>query len=402
MAASVGSAPVSPDTLPAPSELGVLAVIDHLAMGGAEMLLGQFAAAAPRAGIRLHVACFEHSDGSPAAEPLRALGIEPVHFDLPGRPSAGQLRAMRAHIRELEPDIVHTHLGGADLIGGLAARTLGVPAVCTIHQIAQRAAGARRVKDMAFTLGRRFCDARVITVSDSARRAFLELHPGMEGRVVRIYNGVDVVPQPGSGREVRRELGVGEDELLVGMVSALRTEKAHDVAIEAVGLLAERFPKLRLMIAGQGRLGEELAELAAPLGERVLLAGRRTDVMAVYDALDVCLHPSRIDAFPTTLIEALAAGTPILASAVGGIPEIVQDGHSGVLIEPPPSPAKVAQALAELLEQPQRRAALAAEGRVVYERRFTAEPWVRRTRALYDEVLAESRGARPSRTEARA
>jgi glycosyltransferase involved in cell wall biosynthesis len=402
MAASVGSAPVSPDTLPAPSELDVLAVIDHLAMGGAEMLLGQFAAAAPRAGIRLHVACFEHSDGSPAAEPLRALGIEPVHFDLPGRPSARQLGAMREHIRALGPDVVHTHLGGADLVGGLAARSLGVPAVCTIHQIAQRATGTRRVKNMAFELGRRFCDARVITVSDSARRAFLELHPGMEGRVVRIHNGVDVVPRPGSGREVRRELGVGEDELLVGMVSALRTEKAHDVAIEAVGLLAERFPKLRLMIAGQGRLGEELAELAAPLGERVLLAGRRTDVMAVYDALDVCLHPSRIDAFPTTLIEALAAGTPILASAVGGIPEIVQDGRSGMLIEPPPSPAKVAQALAELLEQPQRRAALAAEGRVVYERRFTAEPWVRRTRALYDEVLAEARGARPSRTEARA
>lgn len=398
MAASVGSAPVSPGTLPGQGDLDVLAVIDHLAMGGAEMLLGQFAAAAPRAGIRLQVACFEHSDGSPAAEPLRELGIEPVHFDLPGRPSAAQLRAMRAQIRALRPDVVHTHLGGADLVGGLAARTLGVPAVCTIHQIAQRASGARHAKNLVFELGRRFCDARVITVSDSARRAYLELHPGMEGRVVRIYNGVDVEALPGSGREVRRELGVGEDELLVGMVSALRTEKAHDVAIEAIGLLSERFPKLRLLIAGQGRLGEELASRAAPLGDRVLLVGRRTDVMAVYDALDVCLHPSRIDAFPTTLIEALAAGTPILASAVGGIPEIVQDGSSGVLIEPPPSAAKVAEALAELLEQPQRRAALAAEGRIVYERRFTAEPWVRRTRALYDEVLAESRtGLRPGR-----
>jgi glycosyltransferase involved in cell wall biosynthesis len=384
----------------APAELDVLAVIDHLALGGAEMLLGQFAAAAPRAGIRLSVACFERIDGSPAAEPLRAAGIEPVNLEVEGRPGRRHLQAMRRHLRAVAPQIVHTHLGTADLIGGLAARSRGLPAVSTIHEIIPRYKGTARAKAAVSTLGRRLCDARVITVSDSARRAYLEQSWGMGERVVRIYNGVDVAALPGSGAEVRHELGIAPDELLVGMVSALRPEKAHDVAIEAIATLRERFPRLRLLIVGQGRreLRAELERLAAPLGDRVLLAGRRTDVMRVFDALDVCLHPSRMDAFPTTLIEALAASVPVLASEVGGIPEIIDDGRTGVLVPAPPRAPVLAEALATLLEDAGRRTALASAGRASYERHFTADPWVHRTRALYDEVLAQSRARRRQRT----
>lgn len=382
-------------------ELDVLAVIDHLALGGAEMLLGQFAAAAPRANIRLHVAHFEDGDGSPAAEPLRAVGIEPVNMHVSGRPGARHMRAMRSHIRAVRPDIVHTHLGTADLIGGLAARSLGTPAVSTIHWITQRGAGSRRAKDALFTLGRRCCDARVIAVSDSARRAYLEQSWGMGERVVRIYNGVDVEAHPGSGVAVRRELGIAEDDLLVGMVSALRPEKGHDVAIEAVQRLRDRFPRLRLLIVGAGPLDGELARLSAPLGERVVLAGRRTDVASVLDALDVCLHPSRLDAFPTTLIEALATSAPVLSTSVGGIPEIIEEGKTGVLIAGPPTAGALADALEGLLADPSRRSALAEAGRRAYEERFTAEPWIRSTRALYDSVLAEAGAGRNPRGQRR-
>jgi glycosyltransferase involved in cell wall biosynthesis len=376
---------------PAPVELDVLAVIDHLALGGAEMLLGRFAAAAPRAGIRLHVACLEDSDGSPAAEPLRALGVEPVDLEVSGRPGRRHIQAMRHHIQAVKPAIVHTHLGTADFVGGIAARTLGVPAVSTIHEVVQRTQGKPRARASVFALARRFCDARVITVSNSARDAYAAQSWGLGERVVQIYNGIDVALASGAGASVRRELGVAPDDLLVGMVSALRPIKGHDIAIEAIAMLRERFPRLRLLIAGQGRYyGAELARLAAPFGDRVLLTGRRTDVMSVFDALDVCLHPSRMDAFPTTLIEALAASTPVLASAVGGIPEIIDDGRTGVLVPAPPTAAAVAETLAALLEDPSRRRALAEAGREAYLDRFTAQPWVEQTRALYDEMIAES------------
>lgn len=383
------------------AELEVLAVIDHLALGGAEMLLGQFAAAAPRAGIRLRVACFEDGDGSPAAEPLRAAGVEPVNLEVSGRPGKRHLRLMRDHIQSVQPDLVHTHLGTADLIGGLAARSLGVPAVSTIHAVATGWAGVPGAKAAATALGRRCCDARVIAVSESARRAYRKRSWGMGDRVVRIYNGVELTATPGAGAAVRRELGIAADELLIGMISALRPEKAHDIAIEAIAMLRDRFPRLRLLVAGQGPCASELARLAAPLGDRVLLTGRRTDVMGVFDALDVCLHPSRMDAFPTTLIEALAASTPVLASAVGGIPEIIDDGRTGVLVPAPPNAATVAAALAALLEDPGRRRSLGAAGREAYEQRFRAGPWLEQTRALYDAVLSESGVRRDLRQEAR-
>jgi glycosyltransferase involved in cell wall biosynthesis len=371
------------------AELVVLAVIDHLALGGAEMLLGQFAAAAPQAGIRLQVAYFQDGDGNPAAESLCALGTEPFNLAAEGRPGRRHLQAMLRHIRAVKPDIVHTHLGTSDLIGGIAARATGVPAVSTIHEVVQLPKGMARAKGEVFALGRRFGDARVIAVSDRARDAYLKLNRGMDRRVVRIHNGIDVAAAPGSGVGVREELGIAPDELLVGMVSALRPEKAHNIAIEAVGLLRERFPKLRLLIAGQGPSAPALELLAEGYGDRVLFTGRRTDVMSIFDALDVCLHPSHIDAFPTTLVEALAASTPILASDVGGIPEIVDDGHTGILMPAPPTPDGVASALGVLLADLPLRGALARSGREAYLERFTAGPWVMRTRALYDEVIAE-------------
>ena len=220
------------------AELDVLAIIDHLALGGAEMLLGQFAAAAPQVGIRLRVTYLEDGDGNPAAEPLRTAGIEPVHLDASGRPSAHHLHVMRDHIRAVRPDIVHTHLGTSDLVGGVASRSLGIPTVSTIHAVMPQRTGIERVKGALFMLSQRYCAARVITVSESARRAYLKQSWGMDKRVVRIYNGVDIAAIPGSGAAVRHELGVGASDLLVGMVSALRPEKGHDIAIAAIARAA--------------------------------------------------------------------------------------------------------------------------------------------------------------------
>jgi glycosyltransferase involved in cell wall biosynthesis len=381
------------------AKLNVLAVIDHLAVGGAEMLLSQFAAAAPHAGIRLSVAYLEDSDASPAARPLREAGISPVGLGLNGRPSGRHLLIVRRHIRAQRPDIVHTHLGTSDLLGGLAAKSLGIPAISTIHGVKQRPVGVLpRLKSTIFSLSQRYCAARVIVVSDCARRAYLAHSPGMNRRVVRIYNGADLTPSPGSGARVRRELGVKPEELLVGMLSALRPEKGHDLAIQTIALLRERFPNLRLLIVGQGAYATQIAELTAPLGDRVILAGLRTDVADVLDALDVCIHPSYMDAFPTTLIEALATRVPILATAVGGIPEIIDNGQTGVLVSAPTDPGTLAGELSRLLEDPSRRKALADAGQRSYLQRFTARPWILHTRALYDSVLTERHAKASNKT----
>jgi glycosyltransferase involved in cell wall biosynthesis len=377
-------------------QVDVLALIDHFAVGGAETLLTRFAEVAPRAGIRLSIACLEERDGNPAAEPLRARGVPPHDLGVRGRPGLRDLGKVRHYIASVKPQIVHTHLGTSDIVGGITARSLGVPMITTIHAMDWRR--GNRAYDAKRMLVR-LCAARVIAVSDSARRSYLERGWARERQIVTIHNGIDVIPEPGSGAAVRAELGIEPDAFVVGMVSALRPEKAHDVAIDAVSLLRDRFPRLRLLIAGQGASGDEIAARAAKLGGAAVMAGSRADVMRVFDAADLCLHPSRADAFPTTLIEAMAASVPVLATAVGGIPEIITDGRTGVLMPAPPSPQAVAAQLAALIDDSGTRASLAANARRDYELRFTADPWVRRTRELYDEVLAGRRSRLRHRVE---
>jgi glycosyltransferase involved in cell wall biosynthesis len=175
------------------------------------------------------------------------------------------------------------------------------------------------------------------------------------------------------------------------MFSTLRAVKGHDVAIGALRLLRTRFPKLRMVIVGDGPLHSEVSRHAQLLGDAIVMTGPRFDVMRLLDATDLCLQPSSADAFPTTLLEAMAASVAVVASDVGGIPEIVVHNRTGLLVGAPPTPEQLADAVTSLLDDPGRRRELAKAGRRRYEERFTVHPWVHRTRALYDAVLAERR-----------
>jgi glycosyltransferase involved in cell wall biosynthesis len=367
-----------------PGEVTVLAVIDHFVMGGAESQLTRFALAAAGSGIRLSIACLEDRDGNPAAAPLAEIGITPVNLNLTGRHGPRSVLAVRRHIAAVNPQIVHTHLGTSDVLGGLASRSLGVPAVSTIHA-ASWARGENPRRRLV-----RACANRIIAVSDSARREYLRHGWAREDQIVTVHNGIDTVAAPGEGADVRRELGLAPDDLVVAMVSALRPEKGHDIALEVIRSMRDSHPKLRLLIVGRGALGDQIAAQAADLGDAVVMAGMRHDVMRVFDAADVCLQPSRSDAFPTTLIEAMAASVPVLATAVDGIPEIITDGETGVLAPAPPRAQAFADALKALLDDPDRRRRLAHAARLEYERRLTTRPWVAGTRGVYDSVIAQS------------
>ena len=152
--------------------------------------------------------------------------------------------------------------------------------------------------------------------------------------------------------------------------------------------LSDRFPSLRLLIMGEGPARPEIERESARLGQRVLMTGHRDDLMEVLDAVDVLLHPTRVDAFPTSLLEAMAAGVPIVATRVGGVPEIVVDGEHGFLVEPPATPASVVAALGRLLTAPELRRRMGDCGRERVERKFTAERWALELRRVYDGVLA--------------
>jgi glycosyltransferase involved in cell wall biosynthesis len=375
----------------------VLALIDHFVLGGAETLLARFALAAPRARINLTVACLHELNGNPAARPLVASGRPPINLGIHKVAQVRTLAAVRKLIVRTSPQIVHTHLGGSDVLGGLVARFEGIPAISSIHST--RWTGARTRVERTIVRG---CAARIVAVSESARRQYLEAGYARPEQIVTIRNGTDAEPEPGSGRAVRQELGLAHDDLVVVMVSALRAVKGHHLAIDAIEALLPRYPHLRLVIVGEGDLADELARRAAGLDGAVVLAGLRPDVMRVLDAADICLHPSAHEAFPTTLLEAMAASVPIIASAVGGVPEIVSSPDLGVLIDPPPTAEAIATALTGLLDSPSQRRRLAANARQAYLAEFTATPWVHRMRRLYDDVLLERAGARSPQRPRRA
>ena len=166
--------------------------------------------------------------------------------------------------------------------------------------------------------------------------------------------------RPGGGDGVRAAPGEGA-----------RRGHRRDRATALAG-----FPTSGSSSRARATCASQLAERAARLDGAVVLAGLRPDVMRVFDAADMCLHPSAREALPTTLMEALAASVPVVATDVGGIPEIVTDGAEGLLVPAPPEPDAVAGALAQLLGDAALRRTMGASGRRAYEARFTAEPWL--------------------------
>lgn len=361
------------------------------------MLLSELAAGAIDVGIEFSVAYLQHE--GPPADRLRELGIFPKRVPTTSLLGPRDFWRVRTHLARVQPDLLHTHLGYSDFLGGIAARSLGIPSVSTLHVAEWEREFRDRVKLMLMASARIACSQRVICVSDAAREVYLAAWPARRKRVVTVHNGVATPPRPGKGAAVRAQLGIASDDPVVSMITVLREGKGHAVAIEAIAALRERFPRIRLLILGEGPAEEEIRALAEPLGNTVMLTGHRNDVMEVLDATDVLVHPSRVDAFPTALLEAMAAGVPIVASRVGGIPEILEDGVQGLLIDAPPRASDVTAALADLLVDDGRRRAQGAAGRARFADCFTIEAWMRRLLPVYEAAIATGPSGRGRNTD---
>ena len=303
-------------------------------------------------------------------------------------------RLVREHLRAVSPDVLHTHLGYADLLGGLAARSLRIPAVSTLHVMEWDGSLRDDTKTRLMAFARRRCAQRVVAVSEAARRSYLERGWDAPERVVTVHNGIAGERRPGAGEAIREEFGLAPDDIVVAMVSVLRPGKGHDVAAQAIAMLRRRFPKLRLLVLGDGPDRDAVLGSLRPAGDAVVAPGFRPDVLNVLDGVDVLIHPSQVDALPTALIEAMAAEVPVIASDVGGIPEIVVAGATGILLESPLTATALGGALTTLLDDPATRTRMGAAGRERFEQRFALGPWMERLEPVYAAAIREQRGRR--------
>jgi glycosyltransferase involved in cell wall biosynthesis len=331
--------------------LRVLLVAPSLSFGGLEKVVIDLArrlAASPEFGVEV---CLLKREGARIAE----LADIPVTL-LKKRPGKDLRLAVRlaAHIRGGSFNIVHAHGPLTYLHAALASRLAGVPCVYTEHARDWDSAGAA-VRWSEWLAARLV--ARVVAVSEETRDKLTGLIGVAPSKVSVIINGVEGAfangDRPRVRAEVRAELGLPETGPVVGFVGRLTPQKGPLFLIEAAALLQRRLPEARFIVIGDGESRPECERLAGELGIEgaVVFAGYRSDVSRLLAAFDLFVMPSVWEGTPLVLLEAMAAARPIVASSVGGIPQVVEDGESGLLI-PPGDARTLAETMARALQEP--------------------------------------------------
>jgi glycosyltransferase involved in cell wall biosynthesis len=356
-----------PGQMPA-RPLRVLLVIKCLGYGGAERLLVDMAATVNPDRFNYEVA-YVQRDQDALVPAIRANGT-PVHSL--GSAHNADLRWMVVLRRLLlteRYDVIHFHLPYAAALGQLVVASLprstrpGV--VYTEHSLWDRAKLANRV----VLRGSMRRDERVVAVSQASYDA---LPPSLQRRATIVVHGVDlsvsdslIARRPELRALVRAELGVDHNELLFMTVANLRPEKGYDVLLEATKAIVDSGLPIRLAAVGRGPLREEIhtRHVELGLGDRFQFLGQRDDVLQLLAGADAFVLASRHEGLPVTLMEATSVGLPIVASRVGGIPQVLEDEVNAILV-PPGNPGLLAQAMGRLASDPELRDRLGRQAKL--------------------------------------
>lgn len=364
----------------------VLHLITELDTGGAQIALLRLLACLDRQRYAAAVACLYNGQASVARQ-IGALGIPVTDLGMPSRWRLDALLRLYRLLRRERPHLLHTWMFHANLPGRILGRLAGVPIVISSQRTMGMEGAFRRTLDR---LTAPLAD-RVICVSQAVAEyavAAIGLPPD---QLAVIPNGVpleDFEPLP-PREQARAALDLPAAGPLIGTASRAHPVKGLDVLLEAFSSLSQDFPAARLAIAGDGPQLPALERRAARLGceRRVTFLGRRQDVPLFLAALDAFALPSFHEGLPNAALEAMAAGLPVVASRVGGMPEAVEDGVTGFLV-PPGDPRALAGALGRLLADPAlaRRLGEAARQRVA--RLYPLSRTVQETERLYEALLA--------------
>lgn len=370
-------------------------VIDSLRPGGAEHLLAAYLRHLPALGVEPMVIALQERDGNPIGRDIEALGVPVVDLGIERLRQRGAYHRVADAIEAAEPDLVHTQLEFANVLGAAAASRLGLPVVSTLHTLDEPAPLSRaglRMRLMAWSL-RRNADS-VIAVSDHARRHHLR-HLNLPARLVTtIYNGIETGhygAEAGSGTAARDLLGIPGQARVIVTVAVLRPLKGIDRMLRAMPEVLDRIPGAHYLIVGDGdaRADLEAETLHLGLTDRVTFAGSRADVPLMLAIADLFVLPSLTEALPTVVAEAMAAGLPVVATRVGGTPEMV--GTANGIVVPPDDVGALAGAVIRLLGDPTDARARGDRGRLIAAERFDLHDQAARLTAEYRRLLSARR-----------
>ena len=320
---------------------------------------------------------------------LREADVRVVGLRRSGRLAVWAWVPLLRILRRERIEVIHGHLFGSNVWATILGRLARVPVVIA-HEHMWSYTGNRLRPVIDRDLIARFTSA-FIAVSAEGRRRMVEIERIPPDDIVYIPNGIPAT-RAGDGSRIRAELEVTDYTPLIGSVGHLRREKAYQVLIEAAHILRETHPDARVLIAGEGpeRVGLEALISELGLEDVVQLLGARDDVPDVLGALDIAVCCSDFEGGPLSVMEYMGASLPVVATRVGGLPELIHDGETGDLVERR-DPAALAAALGSLLDDPQRCRRFGEAGRRLRAAEYDVDVWVGRLEALYESCLDASR-----------
>lgn len=298
------------------------------------------------------------------------------------------LRRLTDEIRAYGPSVIHAHLLGSGVYGSLAAAlTGGLPLVCTFHGRPDVSPSDRLLRLKARILSR--SRNRIAYVSHDLR-SYLEPLLGVPEHLgVVVHNGIEFTDPLPRGTE-RADCGAGPGDLLVGAVGNVRPAKDFGTLLEAAALVRAQRPNVRFAIAGDQRspLMEPLTRQVERLGlqEHVRFLGFRNDAAALMSSFDLVVSSSHTEGLPLGIVEAVGLGTPVVLTSVGGVPEVVESGRTGILV-PPRNPAALAAGILEALAHPERGRTMADAGSRDVRARFNARRMCDDYQELYSALM---------------
>jgi glycosyltransferase involved in cell wall biosynthesis len=372
--------------------LNILQYIETSGPGGAETVLVNIVRSMDRSRFNpqvvLHESRWLHQQLLAAGVPTRIIAGQ-------GSWDLSFLRKLIRTCRELEIDVIHAHLFGASLYACLAGVILGVPVIATFHNELYLPGRAERFLPLKNLLIRHLA-AKIVLVADFMKEDYIKKGHYPVGKMVTIYNGINFPASLSSVETaaLRNELGLAATDLIVGHVANFRTPKGHPYLVEAAADVCRRIPEAKFLLIGElgdGSIKSEVETLIEKfhIGEKIKLLGFRSDVHKLLNAMDMFVLPSVSEGHPLSVVEAMAAARPVVATRVGGLAEIIDDGRTGYLVAPK-DPASLAERIVTLLKDRNHRQEMGQAAFKEATRRFSLKAMMKNYEELYQGVVSGS------------
>jgi glycosyltransferase involved in cell wall biosynthesis len=359
-------------------------MVDSLMTSGAEILATQIALGLDQSRFESTL-CSTRASSPEHVETARRAGVEVLELDRRSRVDVWRWAPLLRLLRSGRVDVLHAHKIGSNVWAAIFSYLADVPVVIAHeHTWSFEGRRLRRLADRELIARRA---TAFLAVSESDRQKMIEVE-GIPGEKIRfVPNGIPD-RSLGDGRRIRGELGLPAAATVVGTVCALRPQKAVDVALDAAARLTADYPLLRFLVVGDGPERPWLERAAERLGAPALFVGRRPheEIPDLLAAMDVVVSSSSFEGTPLAVLEWMAAARPIVATRVGGIPSIIDDGAQGLLV-PPGDAAALAAALARLLGDPGERRRLGEAARRRQQAEFRLQRTIDTLEELYETLF---------------